>query len=90
MFFPVNIRFISGEISAEKIVLEYFIEPKDSSLNFKGSVLSYFWAIVLISTVISILDNFGSLLPARTVTVKNHIFANHKIFQNFTEGKVAE
>ena len=46
-----------------------FIAPKDSSLNFRGSVFSYF-SIVLISAVMSILDDFGSLLPARTVTVK--------------------
>ena len=49
-----------------------FIAPKDSSLNFKGSLSSYFWAILLISAVIAILEDFGSLLPARTVTVYSH------------------
>ena len=44
--------------------------PKDSSLNFRGSLLSYFWPILLISAVITILEDFGSPLPARTVTVK--------------------
>ena len=65
--FPVNFRFISGEIYAEKICEENFIAPKDSSLNFRGIICSYFWAIMLIAAGISILD---SLLPARTVTVK--------------------
>ena len=47
--------------------------PKDSSLNFRGSLFNYFWAIVLISAVISFLEDFCRLLPARTVTVKcNH------------------
>ena len=50
-----------------------FIAPKDSSLNLSGSLLSYFWASVLISAVISILDDFGNLLPARTVTVKPYL-----------------
>ena len=35
-----------------------------------GILLSYFWAIVLISAVISIFKDFGSILPARTMTVK--------------------
>ena len=47
-----------------------FIAPKDSSLNFRESLLSYFWAILLISAVIIILEDVGSLPPARTVTVK--------------------
>ena len=64
--FPVIFRFISGEISAEKI-------SKDLFLNFRGSLLSNFWAIVLISAVISILVDFGSLLQARTVTVKEEL-----------------
>ena len=34
------------------------------------SLCSYFWAIILISFIIRILDDFGSLLPAGTVTVK--------------------
>ena len=70
MSFPVNFLFISGEISAENFFWKIFIAPKDSSLNFRGSLFSYFLAIVLISAVISILDDFGSLLPARTVTVR--------------------
>ena len=66
-----HFRFISGEISAEKFFFwKNFIAPKDSSLNFRGSLLGYFWAIVRISAVISILEDFGSLLPARSVTVK--------------------
>ena len=73
MSFPVNFRFIFGEISAKKYFWENFIAPKDSSLNFGGSLLSYFRAIVLISAVISILDD---LLPARTGTVKRIIGEN--------------
>ena len=69
MSFPVIFRFISGEISAENKISNIFIAPKDSSLNFKAGLLSLFWAILLISTVITILEDFGSLLPARTVTV---------------------
>ena len=65
MSFPVNLRFISGEIFVEK-----FYRTKRFVFEFQGGLLSYFWAIVPISTVISILDDFGSLLPARTVTVK--------------------
>ena len=57
------------------------------SVNFRWSLLSFFRAIVLISAVISILEDFGSLLPARSVTVKDkqRIIATmnkflHKIF----------
>ena len=65
MSFPVNFRFISSEISSEKILHQKI------RLSISGRGLSsYFWAIVLISALISILDDFGSLLPARTVTVK--------------------
>ena len=69
MSFTVNFRFISVEISAEKNFLEKFYCTKRFVFEFQGGLLSYFWAIVLISAVISILDDFGSLLPARTVTV---------------------
>ena len=55
-----------------KFFSNIFIAPKDSSLNFRGSLLSYFWAILLISAVITILEDFGSLLPVRTVTVKSN------------------
>ena len=68
--FAVNFRFISGEISAEKNSWKIFIAPKDSSLNFSGSLLGYFWAIMLISAVISNLEDFGSLLPPRPIAVK--------------------
>ena len=36
----------------------------------RGSLLSYFWGILLIFALITILEDVGSLLPARTVTVK--------------------
>ena len=58
--------FISGEISVEKFFLEKVYYTKRFVFEFQGD----FWVIVLISVVISILDDFGSLLPARTVTVK--------------------
>ena len=74
MTFPAIFRFISGEISAEIFFSNIIIAPKDSSLNSRGSLLSYFWAILLISALITILENFGSLLPARTVTVKREFF----------------
>ena len=53
----------------KNVFLKIIITPKNSFLNFRGSLLSNFWAIVLISAVISILENFGSLLPARAVDV---------------------
>ena len=70
MSFSVNFWFIPGKISAEKKFWKIFIAPKDSSLNFRGSLLSYFWAIMLIFAVMSISEDFGSLLPARSVAVK--------------------
>ena len=57
----------------EKKFRKIFTAPKDLSLNFRESLLNYCCAILLISAVISILEYFGSLLPARTVTVKNCI-----------------
>ena len=56
MSFPVNFWFISGEISAEKFFWKIFKAPKDSFLNFRGSLFSNFWANVLISAVMSILE----------------------------------
>ena len=70
MSLSVNFRFISGEIAAEKFCLKKFCCTKRFVFEFQESLLSYFWAIVLISAVISILGDFGSLLPAGTVTVK--------------------
>ena len=61
---------ISGEISAEFFFSNIFIAPKDSSLNFRWSVFSYCLTILLISAVITILEDFGSLMPACSVTVK--------------------
>ena len=64
-----HFRSIFGSFPVKFPPKNFIWKPKDSSLNFMGGLLSYFWAIVLISAVISILDDFGSLLPARTVTV---------------------
>ena len=47
-----------------------FIAQKVSSWNFRGSLLSYFWAITFISAVIAILDPFGTLVPRISATVK--------------------
>ena len=70
--FPVTKKFdslskdvISGLFSVHfrwNIQRRNFIAPKESSLDFRGSLLSYFWAIMLISAVLSILEEFGSLL----------------------------
>ena len=56
----------------KKICLEYLLHLKIRLWISEGGLWSYlyFWAIVLISAVIKILDDVGSLLPARTVTVK--------------------
>ena len=72
MSLPVNFRFIFGEISAEKKFSAKILLHQKIRLWIlgEGGLLSYFWAIVLISAVISILGDFGSLLPTRTVTVK--------------------
>ena len=55
-----------------------FDNTKRFVFEFQGESLVLFWAIVLISAVISILEDFGSLLPARTVTVKawNEMYPN--------------
>jgi len=55
MSFPVNFWFISGDIFAKKLFFcEILNAPKDSFLNFRGSLFSNFWAIVLNSAVMSI------------------------------------
>ena len=69
--FPVNFWFISGEISVEKKILENCYSTKKFVFEFKGSLLSNFWANVPISAVMSILEDFGSLLPALSVAVKS-------------------
>ena len=56
--FPSKIFFLKNFYCTKRFVFE-----------FQGSLLGYVWAIVLISAVISILEDFGSLLPARFVTV---------------------
>ena len=61
--------------------LENFIAPKDSSLNFRGILQCYFGAIVFISAVMSIFEDFGSLLPARPVAVKYLYIWNNNYFQ---------
>ena len=73
MSFLVIFRFISGQISTEKKFWDIFIAPKDSSLNFRGSLVSYFRAIMLIFAVMRISEDFGSPLPARPVAVKSGI-----------------
>ena len=52
---------------------EHFYSTKRFFIDFQGSLLSYFWAILFIYASITILEDFGSLLPARTVTVKETI-----------------
>ena len=85
---------ISGQFSVhfrwnfrrKNFVWRIFIAPKDSSLNFRGSLLSFFWANVLISAVISIIEDFGSLLPARTVTVKHSFRARQATEMRYLRG----
>ena len=60
MSFPVIFVSFPVKFPPKKCAFEHFIAPKDSSLNFRGRLLSYFWAILLISTVITILEDFGS------------------------------
>ena len=67
MAFPVNFRFISVEISAEKDFFGKFLFHQKIRLWISGT---YFWAIMLISAVTSILEDFGSLLPACPVAVE--------------------
>ena len=76
-----HFRSVSGSFPA--IFLNIFIAPKDLSLNF-FLLLSYFWAIVLISAFISILEDFGSLLPARTVTVNPESIAVYLLYLSDT------
>ena len=47
--------------------------------------MSYFWAILLISAIITILEDFGSLLPARTVTVKYVASKNKNVHNLFSK-----
>ena len=61
------------KFSPKKFVWKNFIAPKDSSMNFRGILWSYFWAIVLIFAVMSIFKDFGSLLPAHPVAVKINV-----------------
>ena len=53
-----HFRFISGEISAEKVFFEHFYITKRFVFEFQGSLLSYFWAILLISAVSSRFGGF--------------------------------
>ena len=50
---------------------EHFYSTKRFFIDFQGSLLSYFWAILFIFAFITILEDFGGLLPARTVTVNS-------------------
>ena len=68
--------FISGRLPVKrpfKKIRKIFIASKVSSWNFRGSLLSYFWAITLVPAVIAILDPFGTLVPRISATV-NMIF----------------
>ena len=81
-----DIRSIFGSFPVKfppiKFFREIFIAPKDSSLNFRGSLLSYFWAIMLISAVMSIFEDFGNLLQAHSVAVKIKNFKLASFSQN--------
>ena len=70
MSFLFNFWFISDEISVEKIFLENFYSTKRFVLEFQGESLEQFLSYRAHSSVMSILEDFGSLLPARSVAVK--------------------
>jgi len=70
MFKYFHYRSYSGKTSDQKNFRKIFIAPKDSSLNFKASLSSYFRASMLISAVIDILDPFGMLIPRNSAIVK--------------------
>ena len=66
--FPVHFRW---NVHPKKKFRKIFIAPKVSSWNFRGCLLSYFWAITFISAVIAILDPFGTLVPRFSATVNS-------------------
>ena len=61
--FPVKFR-------PKKYFLDNIYITKRFVFEFQVSLLSYFLAIVLIFAVMSIFEDFGNLLPARSVAVK--------------------
>ena len=61
--------FNSGETSDKKN-RKFFVAPKALSLNFIGSLSSYFWATTFISVVIGSFGPFGTLVPSSSATVK--------------------
>ena len=63
---------ISCEI-AVKQNFEHFYSTKKFVFDFQGESLQLFWAILLNAVFITILEDFGSLLPARIVTVKDTV-----------------
>ena len=70
MSFSVIFRFNSVEISDEKNFFKHFYSIKRFVFEFQGESLELFLSYLAHSAVIAILEDFGSLLPARTVTVK--------------------
>ena len=81
--------FISGPLPVKRLpkkkIRKIFIAPKVSSWNFRGSLLSYFWAITFISAVIAILDTFGTLVPRISATVKQieNLLFNGELFSKW-------
>ena len=71
-------NFVSGQFSVH---FRWTSRRKKSFLNFKESLWSFFRAKVLISAVMSqlmtIFEDFSSLLPARPVAVKNLNSSNY-------------
>jgi len=66
---------ISGPFSVKLLTKFFrskiFIAPKNSFLNSKGSLFSYFWAIMFISTVTGIQGPLDTLVPKSSATVNN-------------------
>ena len=72
MLFPVNFRSISREVSAE-VYLANFYRTKRFVFEFQGESLEQFLSYRAHFAVISILEDFGSLLPPRPEAVKLEI-----------------
>ena len=83
MLIYFHLRPTSGETSTEKNFQKFFIVQKVSFWNLRGSLLSYFWAITLISAVVAILEPFGTSVPGFIATVKQNQFRLYKFYESY-------
>ena len=70
MSFSVHLRWNVRRKNFGNFFLENFHSTKRFVFEFQGESLDQFLTMVLISAVISILEDFRSLLPARPVAVQ--------------------